>query len=278
MSQLVFKVAKKWIAGLEMEEALRVAEEINGRGVGVIMNYLGEDVAEESIVEMHTKEYFALQHMIAEKRIDGCVSVKPTQFGLSVNEGLARRNVEALIEEASRLKQEVWVDMESSKNTEQTLQIYAALLGSYRNVGVAMQAYLRRSEKDLAGIIERGGRVRLCKGAYRESHEIVYATREEIEVNFVKLMGILFESGIRFAIATHDSKLVDEAKRLSKLHKANFEFEMLKGIREDLKPGLVREGYRVVDYVPYGKEWYHYSMRRIREHPSNFLLLLRSVV
>jgi len=177
------------------------------------------------------------------------------------------------------MRRMLWIDMEGSSVTSRTLQIYSKLFEAHKNVGVALQSYLKRSEADLAMLMDIGGKVRLVKGAYKEPSGIVFRTREQVTANFIKLMRTLFERGEEFAIATHDSRPIEEAE---KLHEADpgtrFEFEMLRGIRDDLKLRLAKEGHRVVDYMPYGEEWYSYSIRRIREHPSNIWLLLRSLV
>jgi proline dehydrogenase len=274
---LLFKIAKRWISGTAMNDALEAAKSVNGRGMGAILNYLGEEVTDQSRAEKHAGEYLKLQRALSGVGIDGCVSIKLTQFGLSVNERFAADRAELLASEAEKLNQLLWIDMESSKFTDKTQDIYLDLLSRHSNVGIAIQAYMRRSESDLHNLITKGARVRLVKGAYNEPADLIYKSRSEVRKNYLKFMKILFEKSDNFAIATHDSTLIDEAKRLAKLHRVHFEFEMLRGVREDLKKELVRSGYRTVDYIPYGDEWYSYSIRRIREHPSNIWLLIRSL-
>lgn len=275
---LVYKIAKRWISGREVGEALEAAKGVNRKGMGVILNYLGEDVIERSVAERHAEEYFGLQRLIADNKMDACVSVKLTQIGLRIDEKLAAEKTELLASQAKALNQLLWLDMEGSKFTAKTLEIYRNLLDRHDNIGLALQAYMKRTEADLKSLIEKGGRVRLVKGAYREPTDLVYGSREEVRNSYSKLMRTLFEKGDNFAVATHDSVLIDEARELAKSHRTNFEFEMLKGIREELKAELVDDGYRMVDYIPYGDQWYDYSMRRIREHPSNIWLLLRSLL
>jgi proline dehydrogenase len=170
------------------------------------------------------------------------------------------------------------LDMEGSKYTDATIKTYLAAKEKHHGMGVALQAYLRRSESDLKTILDGGGKVRIVKGAYRESHDIVYSTKKEVTDNFARLMGTLFERSEGFAIGTHDSLLVDQARRLAESGHTNFRFELLKGIRDELKDELVKSGYKVYEYLPYGDSWYAYSKRRIKEHPSNIWLLLRSLV
>jgi proline dehydrogenase len=258
LQDLTYRAAKRWIAGRDMETALAKAEEANAKGLGTILNYLGEDVTDPRIAESHFAEYLKLQRAIGDAGLDGCVSVKLTQFGLGVlDDSAVLEKARTLVEEAEGMGRMLWIDMEGSAVTSRTLQMYTKLLESHKNVGVALQAYLRRSEADLRALMDVGGKVRQ---------------------NYLKLMRVLFERGSGFAVATHDSKPIEEAERLhASSPGAKFEFEMLRGIRDDLKLRLAKAGHRVVDYMPYGQEWYPYSVRRIKEHPSNVWLLLRSI-
>ncbi len=275
---LILRIAKRWIAGTRLEDAIKDAKKANSRGVGAVINYLGEDITEDSVAESHTNEYLRLQNEIHNQGIRGCVSLKLTQLGLILDREKARRRLEKIVENGAKLKQYVWIDMEGSKFTDVTLYLYLAVLESYGNTGVALQAYLRRTQDDMERIISKGGMVRLVKGAYRESSEIAFSKRTEIRKNYEKLMERLFSSGIYFAVATHDKHLIDRAIELSKEKKEGFEFELLKGIREELKDELVSSGYTVSEYLPYGENWYPYSKRRIYEHPSNIMLLIRSLI
>jgi proline dehydrogenase len=275
---MVYGAAKRWIAGRDIETALVNAKESNAKGLGVILNYLGEDLKDPRVAEAHFEEYVKLQRAIGDAGIDGCVSVKLTQLGLGIDYSATLEKTTRLAEYADAMKQMLWIDMEGSGETTKTLAIYSRLLESHKNVGVALQAYLRRSEDDLKRLMDMGAKVRLVKGAYREPSDVVFRSREKVTENFLKLMRVLFERGDGFAVATHDSRPIEEAE---KLHESSpgtkFEFEMLRGIRDDLKLRLAKSGYRVVDYMPYGEEWYAYSMRRVKEHPSNIWLLLRSI-
>ena len=212
-----------------------------------------------------------------EEKIDGTISVKPSQLGLAANPSLYSRNLLRIIERAETYEEFVWIDMENSPYTEATLKIYTEILPSHRHLGVCLQANMKRTESDLKDLIPRGGIIRLVKGAYPESAELAYKKRSDVDANYVRLMTLLFEGGGQFAIGTHDGKLIDKARDLAKEEKRDFEFQLLKGIRDDIKPTLVEEGYRVSEYVPYGPEWYNYSKRRMRERKRNILLLLRSI-
>lgn len=274
---LVFKIAKRWISGKDLSGGVEGARDANKRGLGAIMNYLGEEVTDVGIAQKSVDEYLALQRAIHDHGLDGCTSVKLTQLGLAMDESFLEAKVEEIAKNAATLNQFLWIDMESSKVTTKTIEVYLHLLEKHREIGLALQSYMKRSEKDLTMLLEQGAKIRLVKGAYRESPDIVFTSREEVSRNFSKLMKMLFERGEGFAIATHDSVLIDEARQLSQGGRSvGFEFEMLKGIRDDLKPELVSSGFRTVEYIPYGSDWYPYSMRRIMEHPSNIWLLLRS--
>jgi proline dehydrogenase len=277
MSQILYRVAKRWIAGQSSAEALEVTRVLNLKGQGVMLNYLGEDILDPKLVSAHLQEYLQLQRAINEKKLDACVSVKLTQLGLGIDDGTVRQNLILLSEEASRLRQFLWIDMESSKYTQATLSIYMELIGSFPAIGVALQAYLKRTEADAMSILEKGGKIRLVKGAYRESSEIAFTKRYQISQNYVKILEEIFRAGGRVAVATHDSRLIAKAKELARDSKSEFEFQMLKGIRDEMKERLVSDGYRVVTYLPYGTNWYSYSKRRITEHPSNIWLILRSL-
>ncbi|MDA4118389.1 MAG: proline dehydrogenase family protein [Thaumarchaeota archaeon] len=279
MQNMMYGAAKRWIAGKDLEAALAKAKEANGRGLGTILNYLGEDITDPLVANAHFEQYAKLQRAIARSQIDGCVSVKLTQLGLDVgDDSLVFERTQSLLEDAKAMGRMLWIDMEGSAATTKTLAIYSRLLERHENVGVALQAYLRRSEDDLRHLMDLGGKVRLVKGAYKEPPDLAFRSREEVTMNYLKLLRILFEEGEGFAVATHDSRPIEEAERLSKAHQSTkFEFEMLRGIRDELKIRLAKEGYRVVEYMPYGEDWYGYSIRRIKEHPSNIWLLLRSL-
>ena len=275
---LLLRVAKRWISGVDLDSAIADAKKANSRGMGVVVNFLGEEIKDTATAESHAGEYLRLQQRMSEEGIRGFASVKLTQLGLGADDAGAAARLEKIAANSERLNQPLWIDMESSKFTDSTLSVYMASLSKHRNVGIVLQAYMRRSEADLPRLLDAGAKVRLVKGAYRESRDVVYPSRREVSDSFSRLMGMLFDRGEKFAIATHDSSLVEEAKKLAESKHADFEFEMLKGIRDELKKDLVKSGYRVSEYLPYGDRWFAYSKRRITEHPSNIMLLLRSLV
>jgi proline dehydrogenase len=275
---LLLRLAKRWISGVDLDSAMTDAKKANSKGMGVVVNFLGEEIKDPATAESHTGEYLRIQQRISEEGIRGFASVKLTQLGLGADDSAATERFERIASNADRLKQPLWIDMESSLFTERTIALYIDALSRHSSLGIVLQSYLRRSDSDLPRLLDAGARVRLVKGAYRENRDVVYPSRKEVSGNFSRLMATLFDRGKGFAIATHDSALIEEAKRLAESKKAEFEFEMLKGIRDELKADLVKSGYQVSEYLPYGDRWFAYSKRRITEHPSNILLLLRSLV
>jgi proline dehydrogenase len=291
MERLLTGLVKKWAAGRDIEDALTAAKSCNMKGQKAILNYLGEDNTEEERIHRTTKEYSDLLERLHADQIDGCISVKPSQLGLCISYELCLKNLKAIINRAIKFRVFVWIDMESSKYTDDTLMLYLEVFALYPEIGVVLQSALRRSASDLLHLMEVGAKVRLVKGAYHENEQIAFVHHEEINANYIKLLEMLFsrnymnnnevDNALKFAVATHDSKLIEYAIKLSKTAKIgikNFEFEFLKGIRDELKRNLVEEGFRVAEYIPYGDEWLPYSVRRLSERKRNLFLLARSLV
>ena len=276
--RLLYKLAKRWIAGYTLDDAIRAAQDANRRNIHAILNRLGEHTPNYDLIQGYLAEYLQLLERIKADRIDGTISVKPSQIGLAAAASLYRENLVKILEKAVEEERFVWLDMENSPYTEATVQIYRELLPDHRELGLCIQANMKRSETDLRDLLSRGGRIRLVKGAYPENSDVAYKKRSEVDANYVRLMNMLFDQGESFAIATHDGKLIAEAKDLSREHKARFEFQLLKGIRDDLKTNLLSDGYKVSEYIPYGPEWYNYCKRRMRERKRNILLLIRSII
>jgi proline dehydrogenase len=279
LSFLAYPLAKNWIAGKSISEAISYSELANSKGFSVILNYLGEEVETANEVEEALKEYEHLLDLFQLNKIVGCISAKLTQLGLKIGKDYCRKNLVEIVDHASRLGRFVWIDMESSRFTEETINIYDDVFSTNKNVGICIQSCLKRSENDVEKLLRIGGKIRLVKGAYNEPATIAYKTRKEIDRNYTTLMERLFKASLSvFSVATHDDKLVHEAIRMSEKYPRNFEFALLKGIRDNLKLQLVNKGYRVTEYVPFGQNWMPYSIRRLREKPSNLLLLARSVL
>ena len=278
LSGLLFRIAKHWIAGETFADAIARAQRSSVSGVRGIINLLGEETTSREDTVAATDECIKMLKELDARKIQSCISVKPTQVGLAIDKALFVQNLEKIMSSARPLGIFVWVDMEGSPFTADIVSTYLEFRKRFNNMGVAIQAYLKRSEEDVSRILDSKGIIRLCKGAYNESSEIVYKRRNQINDNFSKLMRMMFERGRGFAIASHDEKLIEEATRLSNVHHADFEFEMLMGIRDKKKLELVERGYRVSEYIPFGKSWWAYSVRRIREHKSNIFLLARSLI
>lgn len=273
IEKFLFRIAKQWIAGDTMEQAIRSAQEANKNGMSAIINRLGEHMASKSQIEETVSEYLTLVSNLRKSGISGGISIKPTQVGLSKSMEECKDNLETIIEKASISQSFVWIDMESSEYTEDTINVYRNLFEKYERLGIAIQANLKRSKQDLETLLGHGAKIRLVKGAYLESKRNAYKTRHEVDENYMKLMESLFSNGNEFAIATHDSKLIDQAIKFSKKHEKKFEFQMLKGIRDELKPVLIKDGFSVSEYIPYGTNWLPYSIRRLKERKRNILLL-----
>lgn len=273
MEKFLFRIAKQWIAGDSVEQALESARLAYKEGMDAIINKLGEHLTSKTQIENTVKEYLAIVSGLKKSRVEGGISVKPTQFGLSRSRNECLQNYSIIIEKAALSQAFVWIDMESSEHTEDTIRIYLDLFDKYERLGLALQANLRRSKKDLMRLLEKGAKIRLVKGAYRENKEIAFQSKKQVDQNYRALMEILFLKGNEFGIATHDSDMIEQAIKLSKNYGKKFEFQMLKGIRDELKPALLQKGFSVAEYIPYGTNWLPYSIRRLKERKRNILLL-----
>ena len=276
MSFLI-RFARQWIAGETLDDAIERAGRENKAGMGVVINFLGEHVREGAEAEMNLKENLRILESIERSNVKASLSIKLTQLGLMIEKNLCLSNVETIVSSAASKKLFVWIDMENSPYTEDTIGIYLEIFNKYKNAGIAIQSNLKRSENDIRRITSMGGIIRLVKGAYKENSEIAYLNRADVAINFSKLMGFLFYKSPFFAVATHDDRLINEAIEANKAHKKKIEFQMLLGVRDELKHELVKKGFTIVDYIPYGKKWFPYSMRRIRERKRNILLIFRSI-
>jgi proline dehydrogenase len=273
MEKILFGVAKQWIAGDTINDALSAAQVSYKNGMSVIINKLGEYHTSKNLIENTISEYKAVMASFRKWKVRGAISVKPTQIGLMKSKKECLANLEILIRAASNSQTFVWIDMESSDHTDETIQIYENLLVRYERLGIAIQANLMRSEGDLADLLSVGGKIRLVKGAYRENPDVALKSKDKIDWNYQRLMRILFESGNEFGIATHDGTMINSAITLAKKHDKKFEFQMLRGIRDELKPGLIKKGFALSEYIPYGTNWLPYSIRRLKERKRNILLL-----
>jgi len=275
---LLFRFASQWVAGEDPAAALARTEGRNREGMGVVLNTLGEHYREEPLVEAAVQEYEHLLNEIHTRKLDASVSVKLTQLGLLISVEHCRARLRRIVDRCRSTGTFLWMDMESSSHTDATLRLYAEALQEYPKTGVCLQANLRRTRADLEALMAVGGHVRLVKGAYREEASVAFRDRREVDANILSLTELLFQKGDGFAVASHDSRVIDKAITMSKVHPKPFEFQFLLGIRDPLKRQLVGQGYRVVEYVPYGPNWLPYFTRRLRERPRNILTMLRSLV
>ncbi len=276
MQLLLLSFARQWVAGAELHDAIRRSEESNASGIGAIINHLGEHYVREKDVEASKNDYLSILGQIAARRMDACISVKPTQLGLSIGEDSCRQRLHTIRDRCSELGVFLWIDMEGAEYTSDTLRLYRECLEVYPETGLALQANLRRTEDDLRGLLPEGGIVRLCKGAYREAPSISYRKKRDVDASYVRLMRLLFREGERFALATHDDRLIVEALRLQEEYGRNLEFQMLLGVRDALKADLRTADHRVLEYIPYGPKWLPYFSRRLSERPRNILTMWRS--
>ena len=278
IEKFLFKIAKKWIAGDTIDDALSSAKTAYQLGRHAIINKLGEYHTTKKQVQDSIDDYQKIANSFRKWKIQGAISVKPIQIGLSISQKQCYRSLEEIIQKMRDAHVFIWLDMESSEHTDETIELYSSFFSKYERLGIALQANLKRTEDDLNHLIEIGAKIRLVKGAYREKSSISFRTRENVDKNYIKLMTILFKKGNEFAIASHDTNIIKKAKVLSKKYPRKFEFEFLKGIREEIKPDLLKNGFVVSDYIPYGTNWLAYSIRRIKERKRNILLLGSSLI
>ncbi len=277
--RVAWLVASRFIAGEDRTAAVAVTRALNDQGTMVTLDYLGESCTHEGEALQAREEILRLLGDIAEHGLQANVSLKPTQLGLKIDPELARSNICQLVSRAKSVGNFIRIDMEDSPTVDTTLNLFRQLRydEGLDNVGVVIQAYLYRSEADIERLIEDGARVRLCKGAYAEPAEVAYPHKADTDANYLNLSRLLLSpkaaaNGVYPAFATHDPAMIDEIKAYTRAHAIpaeRYEFQMLYGIRRDLQEALVKEGYRVRVYVPYGTAWYPYFVRRLAERPAN---------
>jgi proline dehydrogenase len=274
--------ARRFIAGETVEEAIAVARAIEGRGMSQTLDYLGESVATLEEADAATTDYLRILQAIVASGVGRNVSLKLTQLGLDVSADAALTNLRRIMEPAKAGGFFVRIDMENSPYTDQTLDIFERLWSEgFTNLGVVLQSALFRTAKDLPRVVGRGARVRLVKGAYKEDGEIAYQRKADVDDAYLMQMEYLLEHGTFPALATHDADIIDAAKAFAGrkgIAKDRFEFQMLYGVRRDLQAALTRDGYGMRVYVPFGRQWFPYFMRRLGERPANVGFVIRSLV
>ncbi len=274
-------VTRRFVAGEELADAVEAIRQLNRRGISASFDHLGESITSEVETRKEVNEYVRVLDSIHESRLDSNVSVKLTQLGLDVSQDLCYANTRTIVEAALRYNNFVRIDMEDSTKTDATLQVFKRLRAEFENVGIVIQAYLFRSEKDTEELLELGARIRLCKGAYKEPPSVAFPRKADVDANYIKLTKILLSSSAYHGIATHDESMIAATIQFARernISPDKFEFQMLYGIRRDLQEKLVRDSYSMRVYVPYGRYWYPYFMRRLAERPANVWFVLRNMI
>jgi len=272
-------MARRFVAGETLDEALEAARYCNDRGMLASLDYLGENVATTADAQRARDAYLEIFERIAKEKLQANVSCKLTQLGMDLSAEFCEGLVLSIVERAAAYENFLRVDMEGSVYTQRTVELVKCIRSRNPAVGTVIQAYLYRSEGDIRDLLGYGCRIRLCKGAYKESAEVAFERKEDVDGNFVRMMQVLLSSGFYHAIATHDPRMIAETIRWAaaqKISKDDFEFQMLYGVRKDLQRRLVKDGYRIRIYIPYGRDWFPYFMRRLAERPANVGFLLRN--
>jgi proline dehydrogenase len=270
-------ISRRFVAGEALNEAVEATRVLNRHNIQVALDHLGENVTNAKDAKDAAHAYIAAIDLAKQTGIDANISVKLTALGLDISQDLCEENLHSILERSNTYPIFVCVDMEGSAYTDKTMDITLRMHQQFEHVGTVVQSYLYRSKKDVEQLIARGIRVRLVKGAYKEPHPIAYQSKNDVDYNYMLLMKMLLARGNFPAIASHDQAIIDAARRFVRdygINKDAFEFQMLYGIRRDLQDKLVKEGYKVRVYVPYGSQWYPYFMRRLAERPANLIFIL----
>jgi proline dehydrogenase len=278
---IVGRVASRYVAGEDLADAVRVVRALNQQGAMATVDVLGEEVSEREKATAAVEEYLRVFEAIDREKIDSNVSIKLTMLGLKIDEGFCRDNVARIVETAKRFNNFVRIDMEDHTTTDATIRIYRELHARYGNLGVVLQAYMRRTLRDIEELPQQGASVRLCKGIYVEPRRVAWKGYETVRHNYVQALDKLFTQGVYVGIATHDEYLTCAASALIDKHgltRDQYEFQMLLGVDEELRRILIESGHRLRVYVPYGRDWYAYSIRRLRENPEVARHVLRAMM
>jgi len=280
-NQTTRKMSHRFVAGEALEEAIAAARVCNDRGMSVSLDYLGENVATAADAQRARDAYLEVFDRIAAEKLDANVSCKLTQLGLDMSAEFCEGQLLSIVERAASYGNFLRADMEGSLYTARTIDVVKRVRSQSPAIGTVIQAYLYRSEKDIQDLLSIGCRIRLVKGAYKEPQQIAFPRKKDVDANYVKLMQLLLPSGIYHALATHDPNMIDATTRFAAergISKDKFEFQMLYGIRTDLQSRLVREGYRVRVYIPFGQDWFPYFMRRLAERPANLIFFAQNLL
>jgi len=270
-TKAVWFFSKNYIAGNTLTDAVNKVKELNSKGILATLDVLGESINNEEEAVAAKIEALKVLDAIHENKLNANLSIKPTQMGLSINEDFAYKQILELVHKAKQINNFVRIDMEDSPYTDLTINVYKKIFQEYKNVGIVLQAYLKRTYDDAVILNKLSTNYRLCKGIYVEPAAISYKDKQTIRKNYLKVLKTILKNGNYVGIATHDKYLIDESYQIIKemnIPKDKFEFQMLLGVREDLRDKINNDGYRIRIYVPYGKDWYAYSIRRLQENPN----------
>ncbi len=278
---LVFLFAKKYIAGTKLKNAVKVVKQLNSKGIIATLDVLGEAISSREEAISAKNECIELLDTIKDQNLDSNISIKPTQLGLGIDEDFAFENIAEIVKKAYIENNFVRIDMEDSSMTDRTIKLFLRLKKSYpANVGIVVQAYMRRTYDDVVELNKQDGHYRLCKGIYVEPEDVAYQDKQEVRDNFLKVLKKMFDDGNYVGIATHDDYLVDGAYKLIRemnIPNDKFEFQMLYGVRERLRDKINKDGYKLRVYVPFGEQWYAYSIRRLQENPNMAWYITKSL-
>ena len=280
-NRITRSASRRFVAGEVLDDAIQVTHELNKRGIQVALDLLGENVADEHEARKSTSNYINAINLVQRTDLDANISVKLTALGLDISRELCEENLRAILERGRELNIFVCIDMEASEYTAQTIEIAREAQKHYDQVGTVIQSYLYRSVEDIEQLVEQGVRIRLVKGAYKEPQSVAFQEKSDVDQNYVRLMRILLARGNFPAIATHDPAIIDAACTYIRdrgISKDAFEFQMLYGVRRDLQEKLVKQGYNMRVYVPYGSQWYPYLMRRMAERPANLMFVMTNIL
>jgi proline dehydrogenase len=272
------RMARRFVAGETLDDAVMAARACNSLGMYASLDYLGENVATVDDAQRARDAYLQIFDRIAQERLHANVSCKLTQLGLDLNTDFCEGLVHSIVERAAAYENFLRVDMEGSNYTQRTIEIVRRVRSRNPAVGTVIQSYLYRSEGDVQNLLGVGCRIRLCKGAYKESIEVAFKRKADVDGNYIRLMQMLLPSGFYHAIATHDPRMIAQTIRFAAargISKDDFEFQMLYGVRTDLQRRLVKDGFRLRVYIPFGRDWFPYFMRRLAERPANMGFFLR---
>jgi proline dehydrogenase len=273
------RMSQRFVAGEELDQVVAAAHVCNAHGMKVSLDLLGESVTNIEQARAAGETYLKIFDRIAQEKLDANVSLKLTQLGLDLDGALCEELLRGIVNHAASHGNFVRVDMEGSAYTQRTIELVKRVRANSAAVGVVVQAYLRRTEADVTGLLAASCRLRLCKGAYKEGPDVAFPAKSDVDANYVALMKMILPSGIYHGIATHDPKMIAATEQFAadrKISKDAFEFQMLYGIRTDLQRDLVKRGYNMRVYIPYGRDWFPYFMRRLAERPANMLFFAKN--